>query len=256
MDLHPRYLAAGTRAAARLHKLIQTTEPDLAHDGNESARYGRYYEMLAEELHTEFETLEQAAIVARVYGCIGSLDEYQALHAQVSDPENYRTVWTEFWAPLFDSLDDDDQLRYRPDPAVAAAQRFLQEIVDLEHTSFADPYRYVQTVDGLASQAADALAGAVDFDQVQRELGDYATLLDSASTVYRHVTSGRISKPFTLPSSVCAEADEIQTEAIAPVQAAAVPFLEERALLEEAGDLPVAVDARLLLQLLDAVEAL
>lgn len=47
--------------------------------------------------------------------------------------------------------------------------------------------------------------------------------------------------------------DEITLKRVAK---AAEPFIEERAVLEAAGDLPVSVDARLLLQLIDAIEAL
>lgn len=53
-------------------------------------------------------------------------------------------------------------------------------------------------------------------EKVQAELHDYGVLLRIVAQVYDHVTGGRVSKPFTLPESVCSVADEHYAELHAP----------------------------------------
>lgn len=214
---------------------------------------------------TEVDELVRAAVEARLHGKYHHTAaerrraETEAT-AAVTDDDDYQAVWGRWWAGVIEDsrhdVDYDGAARYRPEPAVAQAMELLGQIVDLEIRQFIDPIRYVQQVDALAARAAYALSRAINFDQVQRELADYASLLDTVSDVYMHITHGRISKPFTLPSEVWSVADEITEERVAAVRKAAEPFDEERALLEEAGDAPVAIDGRLLTQLLDAIGAL
>lgn len=54
--------------------------------------------------------------------------------------------------------------------------------------------------------------GELNKDQVMRELSDYSILISSMSIILDHVTSGRISKPLTLPEIVCQVADESYDE--------------------------------------------
>lgn len=51
--------------------------------------------------------------------------------------------------------------------------------------------------------------GSLDLEQVKKELFDYYYLMDRASTVYDHVTGGRISKTTTIAEDVIAEADSL-----------------------------------------------
>lgn len=56
--------------------------------------------------------------------------------------------------------------------------------------------------------------GAVDIEQVKKELFDFKQLMRNASIVYDHVTRSRITNVLTLPDAVIGEADECQENAI------------------------------------------
>lgn len=50
--------------------------------------------------------------------------------------------------------------------------------------------------------------GSLNVDQVKRELHDYKVVMDNATTVYMHVTGGKVSKLNTDADVVCNLADE------------------------------------------------
>lgn len=57
-------------------------------------------------------------------------------------------------------------------------------------------------------------SGAVDMDQIKRELHDYALLINWVPKVYMHVTGGRVSYPTTWPSSVISVHDDHVTDLV------------------------------------------
>jgi hypothetical protein len=56
--------------------------------------------------------------------------------------------------------------------------------------------------------------GSVNLDQVQRELSDFREMMNSVSTVYDHLTKGRISKPNTCAKVVIQEVEALQQQEV------------------------------------------
>jgi len=54
--------------------------------------------------------------------------------------------------------------------------------------------------------------GVVDMDQVKKELSNYSMIIKEVSTVYMHVSGGRISNPNTKAYEVISVADEYYSE--------------------------------------------
>lgn len=74
-----------------------------------------------------------------------------------------------------------------------------------------------RTARAIHESATRAVLFAVDpllarIAALTREYQDYMTIADHCTAVYSHFSGGRISKPFTLPSEVIAQAEEIQNK--------------------------------------------
>lgn len=95
--------------------------------------------------------------------------------------------------------------------------------------------------------------GALDIEQVKRELFDFYQMIERVPKVYTHVTGGLISKHLTDPDAVCGVADdhyeELTQEAIAEDREALVEWLRER--VAQLKELPR--DADVVRELADAV---
>ena len=69
--------------------------------------------------------------------------------------------------------------------------------------------------------------GAINKDQMMRELSDYHTLMGNVAKVYCHITNNRIGKQLTDPEIVISVADEIMEDAINGEVEDAVEYAKE-----------------------------
>jgi hypothetical protein len=72
---------------------------------------------------------------------------------------------------------------------------------------------YMQDYESYWKAIVEYPDGTLNKDQVARELADAVTLQRHLSEIYIEVSSGRVSKPFTLPSVVAEMFREALTEA-------------------------------------------
>jgi len=72
---------------------------------------------------------------------------------------------------------------------------------------------YMQDYESYWKNIVENPDGTLNKDQVARELADALTLQRHLSEIYSEVSSGRVSKPFTLPSVVTEMFHEALTEA-------------------------------------------
>jgi hypothetical protein len=67
---------------------------------------------------------------------------------------------------------------------------------------------YEKTYEEFWKPIVETPEGEPIFDQIQRELHDFSTLMHNVSLVYEHVTGGQVSKPLTDPEVVKTMADD------------------------------------------------
>jgi len=87
---------------------------------------------------------------------------------------------------------------------------------------------YMQDYESFWKRIVEHPDGTLNKDQVARELADAVTLQRHLSEIYSEVSSGRVSKPFTLPSVVTEMFHEALAEAADEAVCDLITELEER----------------------------